>query len=93
MRQEKSKKNMAAVLFGPKDMRSVQKEIPKGSNVEVLIKVEACAICGSDIKMFNKPWGPHPPFHRRLGRRPIYHQDAACHPYRTCQLPNGLPLL
>ena len=53
---------IAAVLFGPRDIRIIQKKIPQVSNEEVLIKVEACAICGSDIKMFNKPWDPHPAF-------------------------------
>lgn len=39
----------AAVLHAPGDLRYEEVEIPQISNDEVLIKVFACGICGSDI--------------------------------------------
>ena len=59
---DKKRKMKAAVLFGPRDLRVVEKDIPIPNDEEVLIKVEACAICGSDIKIYEKPWDPHPSF-------------------------------
>ena len=39
--------------YAPKDVRIEEmKEIPKISIGEVLVKIEACAICGTDIKSF-----------------------------------------
>jgi len=39
----------ALVYYGPKDIRISQLEDPKLSEDEVLIKVKACGICGSDV--------------------------------------------
>ena len=52
----------AAVLFGPNDMRVVEKKVPKPGQQEVLIKVEACAICGTDPKILAQGWQGQPPF-------------------------------
>jgi 2-desacetyl-2-hydroxyethyl bacteriochlorophyllide A dehydrogenase len=52
----------AAVLFGPNDLRVVEKKVPKPGQQEVLIKVEACAICGTDPKILAHGWQNQPPF-------------------------------
>ncbi len=43
----------AAVYYGPKDIRIEQIPIPCYNNNELLIKVEACAVCGTDFKSSN----------------------------------------
>jgi L-iditol 2-dehydrogenase len=50
------RKMKAAVLFGRDDLRVVEREVPKPGYQEVLVKVEACAICGSDPKLVSKGW-------------------------------------
>jgi L-iditol 2-dehydrogenase len=52
----------AAVLFGPNDLRIVEKNVPKPGFQEVLLKVEACAICGTDPKILAHGWQNQPPF-------------------------------
>jgi L-iditol 2-dehydrogenase len=52
----------AAVLFGPNDLRVVEKKVPRPGQQEVLIKVEACAICGTDPKILAHGWQNQPPF-------------------------------
>jgi len=52
----------AAVLFGPNDLRIVEKEVPHPEHQEVLLKVEACAICGTDPKILAHGWQNQPPF-------------------------------
>lgn len=52
----------AAVLFGPNDLRVTEVDRPSPAPDEVLIKVEACAICGSDLSILGRPWEYHPPF-------------------------------
>jgi len=52
----------AAVLFGPNDLRIVEKKVPSPSRQEVLIKVKACAICGTDPKILAHGWQNQPPF-------------------------------
>ena len=83
----------AAVLFGPNDLRVVEKKVAKPGYQEVLLKVEACAICGTDPKILAHGWQNQPPFgelysgtricrdDRRPGRR-------GC---RILQLETGLP--
>lgn len=39
----------ALVYYGPKDIRISEIEEPKVNKNEVLVKVEACGICGSDV--------------------------------------------
>ena len=52
----------AAVLFGPNDLRVVERKVPSPALQEVLIKVEACAICGTDPKILAHGWQNQPPF-------------------------------
>jgi len=55
-------KMKAAVLFGPNDLRVVEKNVPKPGFQEVLLKVEACAICGTDPKILAHGWQNQPPY-------------------------------
>jgi len=41
----------AAVYYGPGDMRVEERAVPKAGQGEVLLKVEACAICGTDMRI------------------------------------------
>lgn len=53
----------AAVLYGEGDMRLIDDyPVPKVSPDEVLIRVEACAICGTDPKILAYGWPNHPPY-------------------------------
>jgi L-iditol 2-dehydrogenase len=52
----------AAVLFGPNDLRVVERPVPRPGPEEVLVKVAACAICGSDPLMLAHPLRAQPPF-------------------------------
>jgi len=53
----------AAVLFGEGDMRLVDDyPVPQPGPGEAIIKVEACAICGSDPKILAHGWPNHPPY-------------------------------
>ena len=42
-------KMQAAVLFGNNDLRVTEAPVPKPGQGEVLIRVEACAICGTGL--------------------------------------------
>lgn len=42
----------AAVLYGPRDLRINEVEIPKIKNEEVLIEVKNCGICTTDLHMY-----------------------------------------
>ena len=57
-----SKSMKAAVLFGFNDLRVIEVDVPKPGEREVLIKVEACAICGTDPKIVAHGWPNNPPF-------------------------------
>lgn len=46
----------ALALFGVGDIRVIEKEIPEIEDKEVLIKVGACGICGTDIHFFKGEW-------------------------------------
>ena len=52
----------AAVLVGPSDLKVMQRPVPKPGPQEVLIKVAACAICGTDLKITSHPFPGQPPF-------------------------------
>jgi len=53
----------AAVLYGEGDMRLVDDyPVPQPGPDEVLIKVAACAICGTDPKILAHGWPNHPPY-------------------------------
>lgn len=42
----------AAVYYGPGDMRIEERPVPEPGAGEVLLRVEACAICGTDLRIF-----------------------------------------
>ncbi len=42
----------AAVYYGPRDIRTEEVEMPVIKDNEILIKVKACGICGSDLHMY-----------------------------------------
>jgi L-iditol 2-dehydrogenase len=62
----------AWVLEGPEQLKLVQKPVPEPGPAEVLVRIDACAICGTDIEIishgvpamiqgglpFNKGWTP-----------------------------------
>jgi threonine dehydrogenase-like Zn-dependent dehydrogenase len=47
-----NKKMKAAVFYGPRDLRVEMVPIPKAGPKDVLIKVKACGICGSDLHSY-----------------------------------------
>ena len=55
-------KMKAAVLMGPNELKIKEVDLPKPDSGEVLIQVQACAICSSDVSLMNKPWSNQPPF-------------------------------
>lgn len=52
----------AAVLFGKDDLRVVDQPVPEPGQFEVLIKVMACAICGTDPTVVSKGWKGMPEY-------------------------------
>jgi L-iditol 2-dehydrogenase len=54
----------AAVLFGPDDLRVVDKPVPEPGPGEVLVKVAMCGTCGTDLKLQTHPFPHQPPFGR-----------------------------
>ena len=42
----------AAVLFGPRDIRPVERRVPRPGLDEVLVKVAMCGACGTDLKIY-----------------------------------------
>jgi threonine dehydrogenase-like Zn-dependent dehydrogenase len=53
----------AAVLYGERDMRLVEDyPVPQPGPGEILVKVGACAICGTDPKILAHGWPNHPPY-------------------------------
>jgi len=53
----KKKKCMAAVLYGPEQMRIEQVDIPEIGPDDALIQMKACSLCGSDLHGY---MGNHP---------------------------------
>lgn len=52
----------AAVLFGPGDIRAVEKPVPEPGWGEVLVRVAMCGTCGTDLKIFDGHFPHTPPF-------------------------------
>lgn len=52
----------AAVLFGPGDMRVVDKPEPKAGQGEVVVHVAMCGMCGTDLKIYDGHFPATPPF-------------------------------
>ena len=44
----------AAMLYGVKDLRIEDIEVPKVGPGEVLVKVKAATTCGTDLKIFKR---------------------------------------
>ncbi|MEW6228943.1 MAG: zinc-dependent dehydrogenase [Bacillota bacterium] len=42
----------AAIYYGVRDIRIAERPVPDADNGGILLQVEACAICGSDIRTF-----------------------------------------
>lgn len=47
-----SGKNLCSVLHAAKDLRFEERDIPKPSDDQLLIKMDTVGICGSDIHFF-----------------------------------------
>lgn len=47
----------AQVFYEPLDMRLEEREIPKPADDQILVRVKACGVCGSDIAYY---WGESP---------------------------------
>jgi L-iditol 2-dehydrogenase len=53
----------AAVLFGPGDMRLVDDyPVPTPGPNDAIVRVAACAICGTDPDILKRGWPGHPPY-------------------------------
>ncbi len=68
-------KGKVAFLYGPKDLRIEEVEFPEPKANEILIKLKACGICGSDVECFEGEsaegrydLGPYTPGHEWAGR-------------------------
>ncbi|WP_163506834.1 zinc-dependent alcohol dehydrogenase [Fodinicola acaciae] len=63
----------AAVLFGPGDMRVVDRPVPEPGPEDVLVRVEMCGMCGTDLKILGghfpltPPYGEFTPGHEWTG--------------------------
>jgi L-iditol 2-dehydrogenase len=63
----------AAVLFGPGDMRVIDRPVPEPGYGEVLVKVAMCGTCGTDLKILDghfpltRPYGQFTPGHEWTG--------------------------
>jgi L-iditol 2-dehydrogenase len=55
------KQMMAAILFDHNDLRVEKTAIPNPSNDEVLIKVHACGVCGTDYHIMTGEFGSNRP--------------------------------
>lgn len=52
----------AAVLYGPGDIRVVDRRVPQPGPDEVLVRVAMCGACGTDLKIFDGHFPQTPPF-------------------------------
>jgi L-iditol 2-dehydrogenase len=63
----------AAVLFGPRDIRLIERPVPKPGPGEVLVQVAMCGTCGTDLKIYDGhfpltlPYGAFTPGHEWTG--------------------------
>jgi L-iditol 2-dehydrogenase len=53
-------KMLAAVFRGPGDLRVEEVPVPEAGPAEMLVRVEACGVCGTDIKKIQKGLLPAP---------------------------------
>ncbi len=59
---EAPKKMKAAVLMGPNHLEIKEVDTPVPGPQDVLLRVEACAVCGSDVSLIDKAWAHQPPY-------------------------------
>lgn len=52
----------AAVLTGPSQLEVREQQTPSPGPQDVLIQVQACAICSSDVSLMHSPWPHQPPY-------------------------------
>lgn len=52
----------AAVLFGPGDIRVIDRPVPQPGPHQVLVEVAMCGTCGTDLKIFDGHFPQTPPF-------------------------------
>ena len=52
----------AAVLMGPNQLEIKEVPTPKPGSMEVLLKVESCACCSTDVALMAKPLPGQPPY-------------------------------
>ena len=52
----------ACVLMGPNQLEVKEAKTPLPGPQDVLIKVETCAVCSSDVSLIEKPWEAQPPY-------------------------------
>jgi L-iditol 2-dehydrogenase len=63
----------AAVLFGPRDIRVIERPVPRPGPGEVLVQVAMCGTCGTDLKIYDGhfpltlPFGAFTPGHEWTG--------------------------
>jgi L-iditol 2-dehydrogenase len=63
----------AAVLFGPQDIRLIERPVPKPGPGEVQVQVAMCGTCGTDLKIYDGhfpltlPFGEFTPGHEWTG--------------------------
>lgn len=63
----------AAVMFGPRDIRVMDKQVPVPTAGEVLVKVAMCGMCGTDLKIYDghfpltPAYGEYTPGHEWTG--------------------------
>jgi L-iditol 2-dehydrogenase len=63
----------AAVLFGPQDIRRIDRPVPRPGLGEVLVRVAMCGTCGTDLKIYDghfpltPPYGAFTPGHEWTG--------------------------
>lgn len=52
----------AAVLFGPGDLRVIDRDVPSPGPEEVLVRVAVCGACGTDLKILDGHFPQIPPY-------------------------------
>ena len=63
----------AAVLYGPRDIRVIDRPVPQPGPGEVLVQVAMCGTCGTDLKIYDGhfpltlPYGAFTPGHEWTG--------------------------
>ena len=51
----------AAVFYGPGDLRLEERPVPKVGPGQVLVRVAACGICGTDYHIYHGEFEARPP--------------------------------